>query len=383
MTTTIISFLGRSDKQAGGYRKTRYIFNGQPDEPSSFFGYNLRKRITPSRMVVLGTSGSMWDHLFERDTVLGDEMEDERLELMEAVSNKHVMQQQLDSLQPLLSKYLNCEVILKVIPYCRLEEEQIELIRIISDHVEEGGGVHLDITHGFRTLPMITLISALYLREVRKAQIEGIWYGAYDSDTGEAPVQNLSGLLHIADWLGALNSYSKDGDYSVFSALMGDGGQSLAQAAFYERIGNISNAREKISTWTINDGAPNSAPMQLFKDELEQRLNWHKAGMRPDYEARLACEYLNRGDYIRAALFGLESRISREVYKNKERDDYESRENYRGYLRENKAFDELNRIRNAMAHGLRSENKRIAKWLESEKVLKKKMQDLFTELNIR
>lgn len=45
----------------------------------------------------------------------------------------------------------------------------------------------LDITHGFRYLPMLALLSVMHLRVVRAVQIQGIYYGAYDPDTGAAP----------------------------------------------------------------------------------------------------------------------------------------------------------------------------------------------------
>ncbi len=45
--------------------------------------------------------------------------------------------------------------------------EQIELLRIIADEVKDNDMVHLDITHGFRHLPMLSLLAALYIQQIR------------------------------------------------------------------------------------------------------------------------------------------------------------------------------------------------------------------------
>ncbi|MFN3595627.1 MAG: TIGR02221 family CRISPR-associated protein, partial [Thiobacillaceae bacterium] len=60
MSTTLISFLGRAPKGESGYRATRYRFADAQTRPVAFFGWALRERIAPSRMVILGTEGSMW-----------------------------------------------------------------------------------------------------------------------------------------------------------------------------------------------------------------------------------------------------------------------------------------------------------------------------------
>lgn len=241
MTHTLISFLGRVPKGENGYRPTRYSFDGEPGEPTAFIGWSLCRRLKPDRLVILGTTGSMWDHLFEKDIALGAEAEDERLALQEATDTKTVTETLLEPLTPLLANRLGCKVRLVLIPYCRNEAEQLELLRIMAAEVNPGEAVYLDVTHGFRHLPMLALLSALHLREVKKAHIAGIWYGAYDSDTGEAPVYNLAGLLRIADWIGALNTFDKDGDYSVFAELLEADGLSAEKPIAY---GELHSGRE-------------------------------------------------------------------------------------------------------------------------------------------
>jgi len=60
-----LSFLGRVRGTRGSYEETTYRFSGGHDVPASFFGVALRKVTKPDRLVVLGTSGSMWQALLE------------------------------------------------------------------------------------------------------------------------------------------------------------------------------------------------------------------------------------------------------------------------------------------------------------------------------
>ncbi len=293
MTTTLLTFLGRVPKS--GYRKTSYDFpDGFRSEPVAFLGWPLQKRIGAQRLVIMGTAGSMWEHLFEGDLEFGKKAEDARERLIEAADKSAVTADLLTPLERPLSERLGCEARLVLIPYCRDEKEQVDLLRIMAVHVGRRDVVDIDVTHGFRHLPMIALLAAIHLRVAREAKIRGIWYGAFDPDTSEAPIHNLAGLLRIADWIQALHTYDKDGDYGVFSPLLGPAGGLLARAAFFERTSNPVKAREALSGWASReDSVPADDPAaQLFRDELEQRVAWYRQPDRALWEKELAGRYL-------------------------------------------------------------------------------------------
>ncbi len=133
MTTTLFTFLGRVPKKEGRYRVTRYDFgDGDLTDPVAFFGWPLAQRLRPDRLVIFGTTGSMWDHLFEVDQNLGSQLEEERLELIKATESKSVCREHLERMEELLEARLECEVRLRLIPYCRDEAEQVELLRRFS-----------------------------------------------------------------------------------------------------------------------------------------------------------------------------------------------------------------------------------------------------------
>lgn len=386
MTTALLTFLGRVPKSEGSYRKTSYDFgDGNPSEPVSFFGWPLQKRLAADRMVIMGTAGSMWDHLFEGDIIFEQEAEEARLRLLEATEKKAVTGELLSPLQGALSVRLGCESRLVIIPYCRDEREQIGLMGLMAQHVETGDTVHIDVSHGFRHLPMIALMAALHLRIARKAQIGGIWYGAFDPDTGKAPVYNLEGLLHIADWIQSLHTYDKDGDYGVFSPLLGPAGQLLRRAAFFERTTNPVKARKELASWANRrDRFPANDPAaELFRPVLEQRISWHRKSDRASWETELAGRYLGEGDYVRAAIYGLEATISAKVMSSGGNQRHRrEREVAREQLHRSGSseFSALNKLRNALAHSVESAEPRIIRILRDEAALRSTLKRLLRHL---
>jgi CRISPR-associated Csx2 family protein len=385
MTTTLLTFLGRVPKSENGYRKTCYEFDdGRRTEPVAFFGWPLQNRISAERLVIMGTAGSMWDHLFESDIAFGQEGEDARIKLMEAVEIKAVSAGLLVPVERLLSERLGCEARLVLIPYCRNERDQVELLDIMAKHVARGDTVHIDVSHGFRHLPMICILAALHLRVARQAKIGGIWYGAFDPDTNEAPVYNLVGLLRIADWLEALHSYDKDGDYGAFRPLLGPAGDLLVRAAFFERTSNPVKAREALSGWASRqDRFPRGDPAaELFRDELEQRVCWYRQPDRASWEKELAQRYLEQGDFVRAAIYGLEAVISASVARSGGSvHDFDQRDTAREELKSTReGFRTLNNLRNALAHGVRPWDSRIEGALRDEANLRTTLKSLLTQL---
>ena len=390
----LISFLGRVPKNETGYRTTRYSFDGVLDEPTAFIGWSLRRRLMPDRLVILGTTGSMWDHLFEKDIDLGAVAEDERLALQEATEAKTVTESLLEPLAPLLAKQLGCEVRLVLIPYGHDESEQLDLLTIMATQVDPGDQVTLDVTHGFRHLPMLALLSAMHLRVVRNARIQGIYYGAYDPDTGAAPVVDLSGLLHIADWVSSLNTFDKDGDYGVFADLLERDGLAtveanhLRRAAFFERTSNPRDACKGLACFdkTLTQGLPGIG--RLFADQLQDRLKWHRGGNTYAHQRHLAKAYLKTGDYIRAAIFAYEAFVTGLIDPAwGERDDnYRDREQaYKAYEVDERGVQKkpfkddywlLKNLRNTLAHGNESRDSRIAGLISDETRLRGELQRL-------
>ena len=97
---TLVTFLGRPRKSKdGGYDEATYRFPDGVDRKSAYFGLALAEHLSPDRVVLLGTPGSMWGVLVESLATEGDE-EDARLTLLEAEEREAVTEDLLVRLAP-------------------------------------------------------------------------------------------------------------------------------------------------------------------------------------------------------------------------------------------------------------------------------------------
>ncbi|MGP1571034.1 MAG: TIGR02221 family CRISPR-associated protein [Moraxella sp.] len=385
--TTLISFLGVGNKQNGGYRTTNYQFSdGEVFEQTRYIGMALAQKIKPTKVILLGTSGSMWDVFLEN---AGDNgMEEKWLDLSEAVDSKNVSPEHLQPFEDYLSQSLNAEVHCVLIPFAKNPKEQIEILSVLAENLNENEDVVIDVTHGFRHLPMLSLVAARFLKTVKKIDVQQIYYGAFEmSSDNKTPVLELESLLTMLDWVDALSTFDKDGDYSVFAPLLQQQGmmdtdaKQLSQASFYERISNASQARQKIGTVFNKIQKIETPIVDLFKPQLVQRLEWHKEKNRGLNEQHLAKEYLHRRDYLRAVVFAMEGMITEKtIQANKDVNDYDDRESQRHHLKNDEKFRTLTIIRNAVVHGKQEEKKKIRQILDDEQKLKQSLQERFKNL---
>lgn len=380
--TTLISLLGKnsSDKKTG-YRTARYRFvDGCREVP--YFGMGLMQAIKPEKLILAGTSGSMWDVFFDHQ-----QTDDEgTLTLIDAVANESVTPEMLTVHEQRLTDKLGIPVQCLLIPYARDQEEQTAILTSLAKAILPGETITLDVTHGFRHLPMLALVAARFLTHVHKVKVKEVYYGALEMtsrDTGETPVLQLGGMLQMLDWVEALAVYESSGNYSVFAGLLkGDGMDSnradlLSQAAYFERNSNPVQAKDKL-TGAYNHVRDHQGPLgKLFKDTLIEHLGWFRHGNRADWELALADRYLARQDYLRAITYLCEGYISRATEKfggNMNR--FEDREEAFRQAGKNQDVWLLKHLRNAMTHGVRTDNRDAKRLLQDQQELDKKLHAL-------
>ncbi|CCJ33113.1 MULTISPECIES: TIGR02221 family CRISPR-associated protein [Caloramator] len=105
----------------------------------------------------------------------------------------------------------------KDIPEGKNEEEIWQIFRCIFDEIEEGDEVIFDITHGFRSLPMLALTVLNYAKVVKDIKILGIYYGAFELNKNRdsefiVPVFDLTNFDSILEWSYAVNAFLKYGN---------------------------------------------------------------------------------------------------------------------------------------------------------------------------
>ncbi len=375
MAHKLISFLGKGQKNGGGYRRTHYHFESSGRSyHTPFFGLALLQElghIAPvDHFILLGTAASIWDGLLE-DELGPSEL---WLALSEKVEKGLVDDAFLLEISPIIEnnfirRKLARKVSLRIIPMGRDLDEQVAMLQLMAQFAEPGDSFSLDVTHGFRTLPMLGLTCAMLLQQLKDVEIAGLYYGAWEMADAEnrTPVVELTGLLRIAQWLSAISAFSHSGDYRLFSHLLDNKeiANDLARAGFFEKTMKISQARKHVQN--ARKGFDELARMDpifsLFHERLTQLTNWSDE---PTYARRQLAAAQNarhHRDYVRAAALAIEAMVSNNVGKGSDPANYQARNEAKKSLNEEcrrtsrsassdaAVYLELNDLRNSLAHG--------------------------------
>jgi CRISPR-associated DxTHG motif protein len=109
------------------------------------------------------------------------------------------------------------------IPEGKSEAELWELFKQVTSVVSEGDTILLDITHAFRSIPMVVFAVAAYLRRTKGVKIERIVYGAFDARDGNnrAPIFDLTPLLDLLDWLSGAEIFLQRSDAALLAERLG------------------------------------------------------------------------------------------------------------------------------------------------------------------
>lgn len=94
------------------------------------------------------------------------------------------------------------------IPFGKSEDEFWEIFRLISENINYNEEICFDITHGFRSQPVIAIACLIFLRSSKNIKIKDIIYGAFEArdELNNSPVFSLLPFMDLLDWSNAVNN---------------------------------------------------------------------------------------------------------------------------------------------------------------------------------
>ena len=99
----------------------------------------------------------------------------------------------------------------------------------LTDHLEEEEELLFDITYSFRTLPFLAFLAASYLRVVKRVNLKGVFYGAWEArqpqskpalPTDLSPVFDLSPFTELLSLTAATDQFVKTGSAESLALLL-------------------------------------------------------------------------------------------------------------------------------------------------------------------
>lgn len=111
------------------------------------------------------------------------------------------------------------------IPNGKNTDEIWEIFNIVFNLLQEGDCLYFDITHGFRSLPMLNLVLINYAKLLKNISVGKILYGAYEAKKkiGEieyAPIWDLNSFVELQEWTNQASLFLKTGNATGLSELI-------------------------------------------------------------------------------------------------------------------------------------------------------------------
>ena len=94
--------------------------------------------------------------------------------------------------------------------------EMWQIFQQLYDIIEEGDEIYMDLTHGFRYLPMLVLVFGNYAKFLKNVSVCHLSYGNFEAmrelNLDYAPLVDLLPLSELQDWTFASADFLKNGD---------------------------------------------------------------------------------------------------------------------------------------------------------------------------
>src|SRR5690606_12368407 len=138
--------------------------------------------------------------------------------------NKHFKNLKLES-----SKHLR-----KVLIPDGISESEIwGIFQIVFDQLQNKDEIIYDVTHSFRSLPMLGIVLLQYAKFLKNINVRGIFYGAFEKlgnpseieknypipSERKVPLLNLTSFSLLQDWTIAGNNFLKLGNAEVLEKI--------------------------------------------------------------------------------------------------------------------------------------------------------------------
>lgn len=225
MAYTLISMVGtgmyRTQGNSEGYLETDYYFDVNTHFKTRLFMEAMLqwKAKQIDQIILLGTDTSSWDCLVDKE----NDERDETIELWDSLFDQCESKQKgvlpsgvsrgnLDRLEAYLTERFGKEVKIRMHSHTIDDSSSKELFDCYMDAtalVKAGNDILFDITHGFRSMPVLLYQSLQYSAGQHEGHSIEIIYGELDSnDRSRAKARNLSSYWRYSELTKAMHLFS-------------------------------------------------------------------------------------------------------------------------------------------------------------------------------
>lgn len=132
----------------------------------------------------------------------------------------------------LFEKKLPSKIVAVDIPNGNTVDELWKIFDLLTQEIQGATEIVFDITHSFRSIPMLAITTIMYLKALTTISIRGIYYGAFEAlgsakyvaekikeEERYAEILDLTIFDELMEWAYAVRSFVKAGDASMLAEL--------------------------------------------------------------------------------------------------------------------------------------------------------------------
>ena len=258
MAKILISSLGTGNIQKDSdqdYQKTIYKIDNQ-EYPETLTAKVLIQHFQIDKVIFIGTNKSMWDNLYysfdgENEAYL-DSLTKKK-ELGVALEDLIILEKHLDTFLGMDgSKGL-------LIDYQKNNQDEIwdnfEKLLEIKELIQEGDEIYLDITHGFRYMPILNifLLEFISIFKTPTVNIKGVYYGMFSDKISE--IIDFKIFFDLLEWTKAINMFKYNSNAQQLIELLSKDSTNNDVTKIFTQFNSNLQLANMSSLWQFMKGA--------------------------------------------------------------------------------------------------------------------------------
>lgn len=220
MAKKLLAFLGANE-----YKKTTYAFDATGNQQKTYTGYYSTAALAQVLFNDISERNDNYVVVFLTEEARKNNWENRifyNANREKDSAEKEGLKYELMNAAPLLDENIKPVSIKDG----KSTAELWSIVNTLLEEIEDGDEVYLDITTGFRSIPLLSLLVINYARIVKNdVKIKGIYYGAFEAknkETNQTPIFDLWPMIKVSDWSYAIHSFIKHGSAGEISDLLED-----------------------------------------------------------------------------------------------------------------------------------------------------------------
>ncbi|MDR2099883.1 MAG: TIGR02221 family CRISPR-associated protein [Campylobacteraceae bacterium] len=415
MAKILITTIGTGDNfkdSSGEYKKTNYQIDNHLYENRVLVADALIDHHKFDKVFFIGTCKSIWDYIYYHYMSLDDEASIGAYEklLEQRKSEAGVRDEMLFTIEQIIDNKLQSNGSkCFLLEYSKKDHEELQknfmALLQIKEFIDENDEIYLDITHGFRYIPIlnILLVQFLLIYTNNSFKVPAIYYGMLSSPISE--VINFREFFDLIEWANAISAFKKRLDADALIDVMSANKVEDEVKKVFRQINSNIQLANLGSLWQFFKSAKNKIerikntklPLLSFLHEdlikLVDRLNVDKLSL---FQFEIAKWFYENHQYALSYLALHEAIITKFCelkFPDKNCEDKELRGTvkikhidypYDEYFLEKRNtkspnLDSITNIRNSIAHQLNDRKDKVNQDIDRLKVFIEYYQPLFYE----